>query len=53
VNRVHDLNYIAAGYLAAAAGIAGYRWRLAVRTRRARRYIATADGRDRTGRRRP
>jgi hypothetical protein len=44
---MHDLAYVAAGYLATGAAIGGYRWRLAVRLRRARRYIATVSGRGR------
>jgi hypothetical protein len=44
---VHDLGYVAAGYLATAVMIAGYRWRLAVRTRRARRYVTAVSGRRR------
>lgn len=47
---MHDFDYIAAGYLAAAATIAGYRWRLAVRMRRARRYVTSAGKRTRVGR---
>ena len=44
---MHDLSYVAAGYLATRAAIGGYRWRLAVRLRRAGRYIATLSGRER------
>ncbi|HST63858.1 MAG TPA: hypothetical protein VLM05_01605 [Mycobacteriales bacterium] len=40
-----DLGYIVAGYAATAATVGGYRWRLAVRLRRARRYVETATGR--------
>jgi hypothetical protein len=45
-----DLAYIVAGYAATAATIGGYRWRLAVRMRRARRYVTTATGRTQPGR---
>jgi hypothetical protein len=38
---MHDLAYVAAGYAATGVAIGGYRWRLAVRLRRARRYVAT------------
>jgi hypothetical protein len=44
---VHDLGYVAAGYLATAGMIGGYRWRLAVRMRRARRHVAAVSGRRR------
>jgi hypothetical protein len=40
-----DLAYIAVGYAATAATIGGYRWRLAVRMRRVRRYVETVSGR--------
>jgi hypothetical protein len=45
---MHDLAYVAAGYLATGAAVGGYRWRLAVRLRRARRYVATTTGRGRS-----
>jgi hypothetical protein len=48
-----DLAYIAAGYAATAVTVAGYRWRLAVRMRRARQYVTTAAGRAPAGRDRP
>jgi hypothetical protein len=48
-----DVGYVAAGYTITFAALAGYRWRLAVRTRRARRYVAAATGRARGLRRRP
>ncbi|HEV7654667.1 MAG TPA: hypothetical protein VGP36_08015 [Mycobacteriales bacterium] len=44
---MHDLTYVVAGYAATGAALGGYRWRLAVRLRRARRYIATVSGRER------
>jgi hypothetical protein len=44
---MHDLAYVAAGYAATVVAVGGYRWRLAVRLRRARRYVATATGRGR------
>jgi hypothetical protein len=47
---MHDLAYVAAGYVAAGAAIGGYRWRLAVRLRRARRYVTTVSGRERSSR---
>ncbi len=42
---MHDLGYVAAGYAVTLVSLAGYRWRLAVRARRARRYVSTATGR--------
>jgi len=47
---MHDLGYVAAGYAVTLVTLAGYRWRLAVRTRRARRYLSTATGRTSAGR---
>jgi hypothetical protein len=47
VARVRDLTYVAAGYVATGLAIGGYRWRLAVRLRRAGRYVATLGGRER------
>lgn len=44
---MRDLAYVAAGYAATGAAFGGYRWRLAVRLRHARRYIATVSGRER------
>jgi hypothetical protein len=44
---MRDLAYVAAGYVATGVAVGGYRWRLAVRLRRARRYVATATGRAR------
>ena len=44
---MHDLAYVAAGYVATGEAVGGYRWRLAVRLRRARQYVATATGRGR------
>jgi hypothetical protein len=48
---MRDVGYVAAGYAVTMAMLAGYRWRLAVRTRRARRYVSTVSGRARAGRR--
>jgi hypothetical protein len=42
---MHDVGYVAAGYAVTMAALVGYRWRLAVRTRRARRYLSTVSGR--------
>jgi hypothetical protein len=42
---MHDVGYVAAGYAVSLLMLGGYRWRLAVRARRARRYISTATGR--------
>ena len=42
---MHDLAYVAAGYVATGVAVGGYRWRLAVRLRQARRYIATVNSR--------
>ena len=47
---MHDLGYVAAGYAVTLVTLAGYRWRLAVRARRARQYLATATGRTSAGR---
>ena len=44
---------VAAGYTLTLATLAAYRWHLAVRARRARRYVAAATGRARGLRRRP
>ena len=46
---MHDLGYVAAGYAVTLLTLAGYRWRLAVRARQARRYLATATGRTSAG----
>jgi hypothetical protein len=48
---MHDAGYIAAGYSATLVTLAGYRWRLAVRARRARQYVTAVTQRAR-GRRR-
>jgi len=48
---MHDVGYVAAGYAVTLAMLAGYRWRLGVRTRRARQYVSTASGRTRGGQR--
>jgi hypothetical protein len=50
---MHDVGYVAAGYSLTIAMLAGYRWRLAVRTRRARQYVSAATQRARDKRRRP
>ena len=42
---MHDLGYVVAGYAATAAMLVGYRWRLAVRARRAHRLVAALSGR--------
>ncbi len=42
---MHDLGYIVAGYGLTALGIVGYRWRLAVRGRRATGLVRAAAGR--------
>ncbi|HEY3749305.1 MAG TPA: hypothetical protein VGL80_08905 [Pseudonocardiaceae bacterium] len=42
---MHDLGYIVAGYSLTALGIVGYRWRLAVRGRRATGLVRAAAGR--------
>jgi hypothetical protein len=50
---MRDVGYVAAGYTLTLATLAAYRWHLAVRTRRARRYVTAVTGRERRGRRRP
>ena len=50
---MHDVGYVAAGYAITFAALAGYRWHLPVRARRARRYVSTGTGRERGWRRRP
>jgi len=50
---MHDVGYIAAGYALTLVMLAGYRWRLAVRMRRARQYVSAVAHRARGGRRRP
>jgi hypothetical protein len=42
---MHDVGYVAAGYAITLVTLVVYRWRLAVRERRARRYVSTASGR--------
>lgn len=37
---MHDLGYVAAGYSLTLVSLVGYRWRLAVRTRRARQLVS-------------
>jgi hypothetical protein len=49
---MHDVGYVAAGYTLTLATLAAYRWHLAVRARRARRYVTAVTGRARSGRRR-
>lgn len=51
--HLHDVGYVAAGYSLTLVALVGYRWHLAVRTRRARRYVTTVTGRAHAGRRRP
>jgi hypothetical protein len=48
---MHDVGYVAVGYTATLVMLAGYRWRLAVRTRRARQYVAAVARRTSEGRR--
>jgi hypothetical protein len=48
---MHDVGYVAAGYTVTLVTLVVYRWRLAVRARRARRYVSTATGRATAGRR--
>jgi hypothetical protein len=50
---MHDVGYVAAGYAITMVTLAGYRWRLAVRARRARQYVSAVAQRARGGRRRP
>jgi hypothetical protein len=50
---MHDVGYVAAGYSLTIVVLAGYRWRLAVRTRWARRYVSAVTQRARDKRRRP
>jgi len=50
---MHDVGYVAAGYTATLVMLGGYRWRLAVRTRRARQHISAVARRARDGRRQP
>ena len=50
---MHDVGYVAAGYTITFAALAGYRWHLTIRARRARRYVSAVTGRARSGRRRP
>jgi len=49
---MHDVGYVAAGYSLTMVALVGYRWHLAVRTRRARQYVSAINGRARIGRRR-
>jgi hypothetical protein len=50
---MRDAGYVVAGYTATFAALAGYRWLLAARTRRARRYVTVVTGRARGWRRQP
>jgi hypothetical protein len=50
---MHDAGYVAAGYTLTLGTLAAYRWHLAVRARRAQRYVTAVTGRARSGRRRP
>ena len=50
---MHDVGYVAAGYTITFAALAGYRWHLTIRARRARRDMSTVTGRARSWRRRP
>ena len=50
---MHDVGYVATGYTLTLGTLAAYRWHLAVRARRARRYVTTVTGRARGWRRRP
>jgi hypothetical protein len=49
---MHDVGYVAAGYTLTLGTLAAYRWHLAFRARRARRYVTAVTGRARSGRRR-
>jgi hypothetical protein len=46
---MHDIGYLIAGYSLTAAGIVGYRWRLAQRARRATDLVRAAGGRTAAG----
>ena len=48
---MHDVGYVAAGYSLTLVTLVGYRWRLAVRARRARRYVSAVTQRASEGRR--
>ncbi len=37
---MHDVGYVAVGYSLTLVALVGYRWRLAVRTRRARQHVS-------------
>ena len=50
---MHDVGYVAAGYSLTLVTLVGYRWLLAVRTRRARQYVSVVAQRSRDKRRRP
>jgi hypothetical protein len=50
---MHDVGYLAAGYSLTIVMLAGYRWRLVVRTRRARQHVSAVTQRARDKRRRP
>ena len=49
---MHDVGYVAVGYSLTLVTLAGYRWRLAVRARRARQYVSAVSPRGRDRRRR-
>ncbi|HEY2550054.1 MAG TPA: hypothetical protein VGI64_05700 [Streptosporangiaceae bacterium] len=50
---MRDVGYVATGYSLTLAGLAGYRYYLARRARKARRFIDALSQRAREGRRRP
>ncbi len=50
---MHDVGYVAAGYSATLVMLAGYRWRLAVRMRRAQQYVSAVAHRAHGGRHQP
>ena len=47
---MNDIEYLIAGYAVTIAMLVGYRWSLAIRARRARRYLSTVGGRARAER---
>ncbi|MDR2984472.1 MAG: hypothetical protein LBV34_06495 [Nocardiopsaceae bacterium] len=50
---MRDVGYVAAGYAITLVTLAGYRWRLGVRMRRARRLVSAVSGRSLNGQERP
>ncbi|MGN6795988.1 MAG: hypothetical protein ACTHJW_26685 [Streptosporangiaceae bacterium] len=50
---MHDVGYVAAGYTITLVTLAGYRWRLAVRMRRARRFVSAVSRRNHDGQEQP